>query len=366
LPYSSQGECLSIGVKAHVLRSRLLSEDDYWCLLGSDTVREVGQKLCATAYDESIRTMPAEPHRQDLESAIKTTVLKQAENFLIHMSSPRDVFFRAMMSSHEAENLKSVFRFIASGRSDRDEFRRRLYSAKSSKLSYDNVLSARDFSELSDALRGTRFFRVLAEPLKKLHSGEEQRLFPLEAALDMFVELSLFRALKKMPRADWTLLMPIFGARVDLFNLYILHRSMRFYDMTPEEILNRTLPARWRVTLDFLREAARADGHERMAEMTRSRYPGYGRLLSDAAEDPEPELALERNIKRHVWERAARVFNEGLPGFHTAVSYFTLKEFEITDIVRIIEYVRYGYDRRHAAAYLTRPIISGGETEWQL
>ena len=35
------------------------------------------------------------------------------------------------------------------------------------------------------------------------------------------------------------------------------------------------------------------------------------------------------------------------------------------DIIRIIEYVRYGYDRRDAASYLTRPIAETGvETEW--
>jgi V/A-type H+-transporting ATPase subunit C len=365
LPYSSQGECLSIGVKAHVLRSRLLSSDDYWHLLGSDTVGEVAQKLSATAYDESLPAMPAEPHRQDLEAAIKLTALKQAEDFLIHMSSPRDVFFRAMMRSHEAENLKSVFRFIASGRTDRDELRRRLYATKSSKISYDNVLSARDFSELSDALKGTYFFRVLSEPLKKLHTGEEKSLFPLETALDMSVELSLFKALKKMSAAERNRLMPIFGRRADLFNLYILYRATRFYSMTPEEMLNRLLPVRYRVTLNFLRGAVRAAGHEQMAEMLKSRYPEYGELFSEASEDEEPQLALERNIKRYVYTQAIKVFNGGPPGFHTVVSYFALKEFEITDIIRIIEYVRYGYDRRHAAAYLTRPIISGGETEWQ-
>jgi V/A-type H+-transporting ATPase subunit C len=333
--------------------------------LGSDTVTEVAQKLSATAYDESLPATQTEPHRQDLESAIKLTILKQAEDFIIHMSSPRDVLFRAMMRFHEAENLKSAFRFIASGRTDRDGLRRRLYTIKSSKISYDNVLSARNYSELSDALKGTSFFRVLSDPLKRLHTGEETSLFPLEAALDMSVELSLFKAIRKMSLEERKRLIPIFGARADLFNLYILLRAKIFYNMTPEETLNRLLPVRYRVTLSFLREAVRADGHEQMTEMLKSRYPEYGELFSSASEDDEPQLALERNIKRYVYTQAIRVFNGGPPGFHTVVSYFTLKEFEITDIIRIIEYVRYGYDRRHAAAYLTRPIISGGETEWQ-
>jgi hypothetical protein len=43
-----------------------------------------------------------------------------------------------------------------------------------------------------------------------------------------------------------------------------------------------------------------------------------------------------------------------------------LKEFEITDLTRIIEYVRYAHEKRSAAAYLTKPIAAaGGEHEWQ-
>jgi V/A-type H+-transporting ATPase subunit C len=341
--------------------------DDYWNLLGSDTVTEVAQKLAAASYDESLETMPQEPHRQDLESAIKITVLKQAEKFLIHLSNPRDKFFRAMMRSHEAENLKSVFRYIGSGRSDREELRRRIYMTKSSRISYDNVLSARDFSELSDSLRGTHFYRVLQESLKRLQSGEERSLFPLETALDMFVELSLHKAMKKMPIGDQNLLMPIFGARVDLFNIYILYRTIRFFNMTPEETLNRLLPVRFRVSLAFLRDAARAETYEQLTEMLKSRFHEYSDILTESAADEEPLLSLERGIKRYIYNQARKVFNGGPPGFHTVISYFVLKEFEIADIIRIIEYVRYGYDRRHAAAYLTRPIISaaGGETEWQ-
>ena len=33
MSWSSGGECMAVGVKAHVLYSRLLTDDDYWDLL---------------------------------------------------------------------------------------------------------------------------------------------------------------------------------------------------------------------------------------------------------------------------------------------------------------------------------------------
>jgi vacuolar-type H+-ATPase subunit C/Vma6 len=177
--YHSHGECLSTGVKSRVLFGRLLTPDDYWLLLGSDTVGEIAEKLRSTTYNEALSALPAEPHRQDVEFAVKTSILKEAERFAIHMSESRVKFLLAWIGWHEAENLKSIFRYIAAGRVDRDALRHRLYIMKNSKVSYDNVLLVRDFSELSESLKGTSYYTPLFDPLRKISSGEEKNLFLL-------------------------------------------------------------------------------------------------------------------------------------------------------------------------------------------
>jgi V/A-type H+-transporting ATPase subunit C len=357
---------MAVGVKAHVLYSRLLSDDDYWDLLSSDTVPEIRDKLMSTAYGEFLETMPAETHRHDLEAAIHNTLISQAESFLFHMSSPRDKFFKTLMYQYDADGLKSVFRHIVSGRTDREKLRQRLNAPKHSMISFDNMLTARDFSEASDVLRNTTYYRVLAEPLRRLQSGEERSLFPLEMALDLFVEASRYKALKKLEPGERDRLLPIFGVRADLCNIYILYRALMYYSQTPEETLNRLLSARYRVAMPILRELVRAGSIARLTETLKGGFPAYAELISSALDDENPELALDGKIKRYVYAQAKRVFDNGPPGFHTAVAYYILKQFEITDLTRIIEYVRYAHDRRSAAVYLTKPIaVAGGEHEWQ-
>lgn len=366
MSYASRGECLSLGVKARVLYSRLLTRDDYWLLLGSDTVHEVAAKLRAKeAYRDCIALLPQEVHRYDLEATVKMSLLSQVKAFLIHLSSPRNEFFRAWVGWYEAENLKSIFRHIAAGRADRDALRRRLYGIPGTKLSYDNILAARNFAELSESLRGTAFGKVLAEPLKRLVSGEENTLFPLEMACDSFVELLLFRAMKKMEPDERNALVPIFGTRIDLLNIYILYRSLAFYSMTPEETLNRLLPVRHKISLKFLRDAVRARTVDALTTLLAEKFPAYASVLTDSLEQSEPHLAMERNIKRRISEQALRVYGSGAPGFHTAMSYFVIKEYEIEDLIHIIEDVRYGYDRKHAAVYLIKEILTGGDTGWR-
>ncbi|MDR3255044.1 MAG: V-type ATPase subunit [Synergistaceae bacterium] len=363
--FSSLGERVSVGVKAHVLYNRLLTREEYWSLLSSQTVAEVADKLRSMSYSESLSTLSMDPHRFEIEESVRTSLVSQAENLLGHFGESRKKFFRAWYSWYEAENMKSIFRYIAAGRTERDDLRRRLYPIMMSHISFENMLVAKDFAEVVELFRGTSFYRVLSEPLRRLSSGEETSLFPLEMALDGYVELSLFRAMNKLAPDERKMLLPIFGTRIDLFNLYILYRALVFYDLTPEEILNRLLPVRYRISLQILRECVRFKTFSDVASAIEERFPAYVDLFDDASRDDEPQLALERNIKRYIYIQCQKVFRSGSPAFHTAMSYFILKEYEISDITHVVEGVRYGYDRRKSAAYLIAPVISGGEPEWQ-
>ncbi len=42
-----------------------------------------------------------------------------------------------------------------------------------SKLSYGLLLNSRDYNDVLEALKDTRYYKVLAEPVKRLINGEE-------------------------------------------------------------------------------------------------------------------------------------------------------------------------------------------------
>lgn len=356
-----------MGVKAHVLFSRILKEETYWGLLNCDSVAEIADQLKSTeGYALHLETLPPrEVRRYDLEYALKASLLAEANSFLLHFNGARDTFFRAWVAWYEAENLKNIFRHIMSGNTDREKLRRRLFHIPGTALSYDALVMARNFAELGEALRGSVFHRVLVEPLRRLVTGEETTLFPLEMAVDTLVENILYRAMFRLEKGERLLLMPIFGARIDLLNVYTIYRAILFYHMPPEETLNRLLPVRHKIQLGLLRRLCRCETFDQALEMLEEVSPAYATVFRNSQQQPEPQLALERNINRFLYQQALRVCRGGAPGFHTAISYFLLREFEIKDLIRIIEDVRYDYDRRHAISYLTKPILPGGDVSWQ-
>jgi V/A-type H+-transporting ATPase subunit C len=298
LSFSSLGERISIGVKARVLYSRLLSSADYMAILDSETVSQALERLKSTAYGEFLAQLTSESHRHEIEAAVRATLIKQAENFMAHLGNPRDKLFKAWFALYEAENLKSIFRNILSGRKSKDDLRHRLYPITATKISFETILLAKGFSDVIEALRGTHFYNVLAEPLRNLSSGREQSLFPVEMALDAFVESAIFKALRRFEPAERSVLLPIFGARIDLHNLYSLYRAMLFYDMTPEETLNRLLPVRYRVSVSALREAVRFKSPGELLAFIKERFPAYSGLFEGVTTGEETQLILERNFKR--------------------------------------------------------------------
>ena len=361
-----QGQAIATGVKSHVLFSQLLNANEYWALLNLKSTGEIADFLKQMeGYKEHLETLPPlKVHRIDLENAVRSSIFSDAEAFLPYLSGPRRKFFVDWFSRYESESLKSIFRWIRSKRLDRDEMRSRLFIIPGSKISYEALLKCRDYEEALEALRGTKYYDVASEPVKRLIEGEES-LFSLELAIDNFAETELYNDLKNIPAQDQRLLEPLFGSRIDLLNMYHFHRCYWYYHMTLEETLSRMLPVKHKVKTRHLRNMAKGATWEERLELLGETFPVYANIFSEALKKQDKELSLEMSIKRYNYLMALSIFHKGAPGFHTAMSYFVLKSHEMDDVIRIIEDVRYDYERRTAAAYLVKPIISGGEQIWQ-
>ena len=359
MPFSN-GSATALGVKAHVLYSQLLKADEYWALLGLKSTTEIAAFLKQTAgYKDKFETLvPANVHRIDLENALRSSVLAEAESFLFYLLGVWRDFFLDWLSWYEAEQLKSIFRWIHSKRLDRDEMRRRLYHIPSSKLPYEALLNCRDYREVLEALVNTQYYAVLREPVRRLINGEKS-LFALEFAIDNLVETKLYSDINKLPAHEREILEPLFGERLDLLNLYYFHRCVCYYNMSIEETISRMLPVKYKVKIKHLRQLSKGAGLEERIAMMEEMFPVYGRIFSNSLKEDDEELALDMSIERYIYLKALSILKSGVPGFHTAIAYFLLKAYEVADIIRVVEDVRYNYDRNVAIKYLIRPIFNG-------
>lgn len=357
----------STAIRAHVRHGRLLAADELWTLLHCKSSAEITEFLKGTeAYAVPLQFLDSSTaHRGNLEKQLRSSLLKEAEFFVSGLEGARRKFFADWLGWFETEQLKRIFRFVRSRHIDEQTLRYKLTPLPCSELDYDALAGCKSYSGLLAALEKSRYADAVRQPLQRLEAGETDSVLELETALDHFTEVSVFNDLSALDKTESKYLTPLFGSRIDLLNLYILHRCLLYYDLPPDEIQAALIPAHYKVTpadLSFMASSP----PETYRKYLRERFPYYSAVFAETREQSERELRLEMRIRRFNNASAAKIFRKGVPGFHTTVCYFTLKLHEIEDLIRITESVDSGLSPQLAAEHLIKPVADGGDFVWQL
>lgn len=355
------GEETAAGTRARTLFSRLLSDREYHELLDCDSVGEILNRLKSTeGYVLTLADIPADIHRSELERHLEGIPFLEARSFLTSITASRRDWLNAWLGLYDAETLNRVIRKVFSGHKEVSRLEQRFRSVPGSPLPEKELLAAESFDQVLEALRGTPWYRILQEPFKAA-LREGGNLFPAEMAVDSLALTGLIRASIAMTPSGKGTLSDLFGTLADLQNISWSIRGLHYFGMGFEEMINRLLPLRYRLSFDTLRRLGRSsDLDELWSHLGRTPYAGvFG---------PHPitdSMALEKLIKNHLWNKAISILHKGIPSFGALGAYLFLRDQEIRDIKMIIEDVRYDFNRRDAAVFLARPLMRGGETSWR-
>jgi len=355
------GEETAAGTRARTLFSRLLTDREYWELLDCDSVGEILGRLRNTdGYARTLEALSADTHRSELEAHLEGISFAEARRLLTSVTSTRRGWLEAWAGLYDAETLNRVIRKVFSGKEGAGGLEQRFRSVPGSSLPEKELLAAGSFGQILEALRDTPWFRILQEPLKAALAGGGN-LFSAEMAVDTLALTRLVRTSRTLAPSGKGTLYDLFGTLADLQNISWTIRGLHYFGMGFEEMINRLLPVRYRLSFDTLRKLGRSrDLDELWDHLGRTPYSHLfgSRPITES-------MALEKRIKNHLWNKAFGILRKGTPSFAALGAYLFLRDQEIRDIKMIIEDVRYDFNRRDAALFLARPLIRGGETSWR-
>jgi len=362
-----KGKITAMAVRAHVRHSQMLSASDYWAMLNMKSTAEITEFLKGTkAYSIPLEFLVSSTtHRALLESALNASVLDEAALLMSNLNEgPCKKFFSDLMLRFEADHLKNVFRRVHTHNLNRDILYTYISHIPASTLPFDRLDKCRDYASILEALSATPYLEVLNAPVMKLINKDTDNLFEVETAIDHYTETAAFNDLALLEKTERDLLAPFIGFRIDLYNIYNIHRCRWYYGMTTDEIMEMLFPVYYAVTKEDLQALAEAKEKDARFEILTKRFGEYSKPYIEAKGQPDSELLLETLQLRSVYNKAVKLFKTGVPSFHTIVSYFMMKRYEIKDVTKIVEIVRYGRNPRSAAKYLTRPVLDGGASTW--
>lgn len=176
-------------------------------------------------------------------------------------------------------------------------------------------------------------------------------LFYVEMSLDKLYFRLLYEQTGKLDKKDEAAFRELLGKNIDLFNLEWIYRGIKFFKLSPEELINYTLMNGYSLSYKTLKELCYSKNeNELISTMIDTRY---GFLFDN---HDTLDLLMERRIERYLYFQFLDYYRKEKLGIITALAYIHLLEFEIRDIVAITEAIRYGLNKGDINKYLIKRI----------
>ncbi len=367
------GGSIAVSNKARFRRSTLLSNDDYNRILEQTSVNGVAACLSKTSYASVLEGIDMdEIRRSELEFTLSMAVFREGVGFRPYLSPAARKILDLWLENFDIALFKGCFRThfgaIQTGSSEDDANKSRearmvdmISEFNLTLIDQEKLFAAQTLRDLTASIINEKLRDSVSEALPRrgeeasdsLSGDEFQNLaFSLGMILDRYFSNGLYAMGLRLQGTEGRFMRTLMGTRGDLLNLYWIYRGRNFFGMSPEQTLTLVSRVRFRIDFDFLTKMAFAP------------LESWGELLADTPYaqvfSPEEnkgalrEAELGRKLYRVLERTISAVFMSGSPGYHNVGAYLMLKEFEVKDLISMIEAVRYGFDRKKMNLLLIR------------
>jgi len=328
----------AVNTKIRAMEGEMLTDDDYRSLLSQPSIPDVVEYLISkTSYREAFRGIDVGSlHRGDLETILKRYAVDLLVKLGHYFQDRYRKFHRILLMGYEVEDLKVLIRAVYTERDYINNRHPLIYIGRYGSIDFHSLAASRSFSELVERLRGTEYYPYLV-PLANRNQREDQ--FQIEMALDLSY-LSIYKKhLKLLNRDEQTEICRIQGMRADLLNLQWIYRGKKFYNLPPEVLLNYTIGFDGHLNYRTIKDLCYSGTVEELErKMGSSRYSFLFRHNSTK------DIYMERRIYRYQYHRLRHMKQMGGMDILQTIIYFQLLDYEIRDIISIVENIRYGIE----------------------
>ena len=332
--------------KTRAMYGKLLKNEDYTSLMQKKSVGEVVSYLKDNTHYRSVLSEAGEEsvHRGRLENLLKHDLINDYSKLLKFANGHTKEFINLLYMKIEIENLKLLFRLFEAGHTDRiDGEDLRFFLSGRNRGNIQKLALSRSFNEFLSGLEGSVYYDVL-KPFAQ--DSNAKRLFDIEMALDQLYLRNVQNKYKKLLKGPNLAIMGEFaGLESDMFNIFWIYRSKAFYRIDHEVIGSYILPPIYRLNKKTIEGLIKANSVEEYIRIMKGTF--YGFLF-----EGRHELLFEHNYSEFMYRVHKMRFRRHPFSISCVTSYLRMKEFELSNIITIIEGIRYGLSEENIRKYL--------------
>ena len=326
--------------KARAMYGSRLTAADYAALLKCRSVGEAAGYLKKnTRYaPELVNVNELSVHRGYLEALLHRRVFDDYAALCRYELSVGEQLSSYIIEKGEIEQILHSLRLLSAERNR--EYLLTLPNFFGTHLRFDvqKVARANNFDEFLKAMEGTPYRRLLT-PFRP-EPGENPDFAAIEHALYSRLYSDVFEVIdKRAPRAARRDLHELFGGLIDVLNITRILRMKEFYHASPDYIRSLILPFSFHLApkrLTQMLQAETADGV--LQQLTGTVY------AKGLAAQEEQNISLEHALLQLRYARCAHQVHFSVHPSVVMVAYLSLCEMEVTNLITIVEGLRYGLE----------------------
>lgn len=323
--------------KARAMYGKRLTDKDYQSLLSCTSVSEVLSYLKShTKYSQLLTSVSERDiHRGRLELILKQQLFYDFASLCRYEISAGEQFSQYLIIRTEIEQLLHYLTLFNSGKANEYIYSLPLYFDSHTKIDLNALTRAGSYDEFLLVLENTPYKSILS-PFKP-EGGNPLDIPAIENALYRFLYERVFHIIERHTKGRArTELKRIFTSNIDLTNFVRILRLKKYYFMQTDKIKKELLP------FGTLKESqidamCNAENSKEIFAIMQSTLPG--RAVNK----------MEYNYAGEISERGRYELGRKNIRFSTCpavvmMSYIFLEEAELSNVVNIIEGVRYKVD----------------------
>lgn len=336
----------ALNTKLLAMQSKLLQEEEYIRLIGlPDLESQIHFLNTQTHYRGALN---AASYTDDVELGMERKRYADLLRLRYYLRGPYLRFFDANLLRFEVEEIKVILRGIRS-EEDMDILMLQSillghYTDRHPIYRFDKNTTLPQYIE---NLKETPYYEVL----ESYADDESPRtLFYMEMLLDRYYYKQLLETAKGLTKEDRNFVRESLGTDIDLKNLEFIYRGKKFYDLIPQELVNLAIPEGLYIDADEIQRLSGGTVEEFEAEVAKTKMS----FMVDGGKDID--LEMFRAMKRYQYGQFKRYEHTTEKNIMLLLAYIHLTEFEIRDVIAILEGRRYNMDKREINRFLIKQV----------
>eukprot|EP00831_Metopus_contortus_P083181 TRINITY_DN9157_c0_g1_i1.p1 TRINITY_DN9157_c0_g1~~TRINITY_DN9157_c0_g1_i1.p1 ORF type:complete len:289 (+),score=30.78 TRINITY_DN9157_c0_g1_i1:423-1289(+) len=274
--------------------------------------------------------------------------MSKYEKLIYFFNDEYKKFLKTYFMRFEIEDLKLYLRTFIS-RDDISKIKKfMVVSGVYGVLDYDKLSKSTSLEDFIDNLNGTEYHRILKY---YLNENPLKMMFYMEMGLDQYYFKKMYKSSLTLYKEDREILIESLGKNSDIQNLQWIYRGLKYYKLSPEELLNYTFSTGYYIKYKQLKELCYTlDTDELLAKIQKTKY---GDLFK---ENNNSEVFFELEMEKYLFRLMISIQRNHPMSIIDSIVYMHKKEFEMRDLFTLLEAKRYGISTDEISKFLIHNI----------